>query len=203
MTRGINVSGRSSTISGRSVDIGSVGSVTLDSFEDQNLSEYLGDTGSFDFNTSTAYDGSVSVEATSTDVLIYTDSSVTTTGTSKTATVYQYSGGGSHRGGVVLLNSNGDGYGAYLQSDSIDLNKYTNGAYDSIINQNSGISASDDTWHQISIEHDGSDGYTASVNPAGGSDLGSVTDTDSTYSSLDRVGIYSFDTGVPYDLLDV
>jgi len=177
-----------------------------DSFEDQDLSEYVGSTNDFAFTTSRSFDGSVALEKAqngSSHSTIRFDESLSSDSKSKTASLYFYYSG-SDSAAVTIVNSSGDGYMSYYFGGGPELQLVRIGpdSYQNNISS-TGVSLTSGNWYELRLTHDGADGFTADLLDDTDTLVDSVTGSSTTYSGLDRVGINSFSAGTPIDLLDL
>jgi hypothetical protein len=176
-----------------------------DSFEIQNLGEYIGDTADFGFTTARAFDGSVSLvcNVASTHNAIEWGNSVTGTSGTREASMYLYKDGtNDNNAGVALVNSSQNGYMSYLNdsNDKFAIVTYESGYLLEIGSVAESIG--DSAWYQLVIIHDGADGVSAELRDSVGTVLESLSVTDNSYSNMDRPAINSYAADVPIDLLD-
>jgi hypothetical protein len=214
MTPPINIDG--SQVSEVTIDGQVVSQVTIDgqnvlsaipdTFEDQDLSEYVGSKLVYGFDTTTAYDGSVSLvkeSNSSTHDTIRWGERIAGPTASKTASLYFYYGG-SDSAGVRIVNSNGDGYMSYYFDGRSEhqLVRVNQDFYDNSFSKSS-VSLTSGVWYQLTLAHDGEDGFTADIKDTAGTSINTLTGSETTHSELDRPGLVTYTTGTPVDLLDM
>lgn len=163
------------------------GNQTIDSFEDGDISEYTGDTSSFDVVSTDSTDGSQSLETTagstvevlSTSGLNYYpeagdtfqfDIKHTVQGTGITRTMFAVQDTDNYYS--IDLNDN---------ENSIELKKNSGGSISTIASDSYTPSA--DEWHTFRVDW-GSDGsFTVTLYDSTGSEVSSFSGTDTTYTS--------------------
>jgi hypothetical protein len=170
-----------------------------DSFEDGDLAEYAGSTGSFTTTTSQAYDGTTGVESTSGSLSGIEVSDPPFSSGPITASVWMYDTGGLNSG-LALVEPGGGGYVAQNSDQGIKVQRF-NGIenYDTNLTTGSG-SWNTPAWIEIELTvHSGT--VEGVIRDSGGNSLvGPLSASDSTYGPT-TLGLNSYDSGAIFDLL--
>jgi hypothetical protein len=166
----------------------------IESFEDQSLSEYSGDTGEFSIS-GTSYDGSYSLHSGQTDgvSIVNTNKSFNDTTTithwARSSDIYPNMhmliyAQSSHSGNP---NTGYSGYSYGWNSEEFSIYRYDNGSQ--TILYNSGEILNTGQWYKYVCERNG-DTFNLRVEDTNGNVVDSTTVTESTYTS----GYYGFTT---------
>lgn len=165
----------------------SSGSVTvLDDFEDGDISEYAGDTGSFTVQQTTVKEGSYALSATANGSI--SDTGVTTQ-QGERFYVWVNIGGTNNDGSVGFYyftqseSASPNGYLAQVNESQNEIALfYYDGAFTKIASAASQASTS--TWYELRVDVTTSGDHTLSIYDTSGSQLASTsTVTDTTYTS--------------------
>lgn len=172
----------------------------LDGFEDGDISEYSGDTGTFSVQTATVYEGSNALEAAaSTGEIINTDDTIEN-GSRLHARFHMDSG--TSAGLMFGVDNTDNYYNAILDSSSGEIRlELTEGGSTSTVGSTS-VTVPTSEWVHVELDwqHDGN--YVITLYDASGSEVG-VLETDEAeavfveggfgFSSLDGSGTKRFD----------
>jgi len=167
----------------------------ITSFE-ADLSNFAGDTGSFETTSNQAYDRSKSLGKTADGRhdAVWLSSDQWSAGDSVTLTSHVYTGSDLIRGGPTLVRaSDGYGYVAYVDPNNALTIATVTPTFNSPINNNDTLPTTSDGWYKLEFSHDGVDQLTATIYDYSGSDY-SVTATDGSYSPT-TVGADAYDVG--------
>lgn len=167
---------------------------------ENGLGNFQGDTGDFFTTTDASVNGDYSVERSGNDQnhrgIWYNSAQFSTPVTVWLA--IRTGADTSYRGGGLLVNSNGDGYVAYVDpAHGLSIVTATAGRYDSRISSSVSIGTDTIQFYTLELNHDGADGISATLHNFNGSDH-TVSVTDSTYTP-DRTGAQCYDNGYRAD----
>lgn len=164
-----------------------------ESFEDNDISEYGGDTAEFAVQTNTVQDGTYALNGTSNgnnNGHWISDTGTHTVDQSGNITAYLRSSTDAYLNGFTFYTQEEDGspkgYTVLFNYGAEWIRVYETSSETQPVNgeQKAEISAtiSDGTWYKVTVEPNSSNGYTVSVKD-GNTLLGSDSFTDSTYTS--------------------
>lgn len=178
-------------------------SLSIDSFEDSNLTEYSGTAGAFGFATSTTFAGSVSLEGTGAgnDSHIYSAAGLSNyPGNGDTFRVHVRSSNvgdwqSNHRQEILYGAPNESSYTGYVvrvnwhENDNVFLMEVENGIAQNI-HAEGGVAGDlqADKWYTIEVDRSGIGSSVEVIDPEFGSVLASMSTTDQTYATGSGIG---------------
>jgi len=174
----------------------------VDDFEDGNLNEYVGDTGSFSFSSSTVFSGTNSLELPAGQGGILSDSGLANyPSMGDTFEVYlrfpgtddmsvSYGTDGSLSGTVP-----NDGYSAQIATNGFVALLRRDGGSRTFLTKSSGNTIPINTWLRLEIEWVNDNHTMKLFNNDTSSQITTLTTTDSTYSSNDGIAFKAGGSG--------
>lgn len=166
-------------------------------FEDNDLSDWVGDVGSFTIQSNTVFEGSYALESTTVDVdkiIVRDENLFNPFGLEISSQIYI---GPEDQAGIAVGSKDGisnfSGYSAHLSevNDLVAVRKYKNGSIDK--SSNSGVTVSSGSWKNVILRllENGT------IEAEFGGEIASISDTEYTETAL---GAYSFEEGFIDDI---
>jgi uncharacterized phage protein gp47/JayE len=162
----------------------------IETFEDGDITNYLGDTTSFTTQTSTVFEGSVALESTASGKIFVGDETVRR---GDTFTVRQQTVGG---GVLFCVQNTDDYYEAVVDGTNLTVNKYSGGTV--VDSSTATVSYPSNEWGYYEIELSTKD-ITVTVYNNSDTQLATVTLVDTDYFGGGH-GFVANSSGVFYDL---
>jgi len=163
---------------------------TIDDFEDGDISEWSGDTGSFSTTTSVAFDGSVSVTTSSAPVQIQRTDKTVSTSTAPLGAWVQVTNKNSRSASFHFAVNSGSYYKLQIFTDSngniseFSLSRIGSNSTTTLASDTSPSGGSTGEWLRIELTKWKSDGtLSASLFDTSDTELAAVSASDTTYSS--------------------